>query len=153
MVRHDGLPLYAAVWTRVPYPPLSLGMRCCLLVLLALAACATPEPPTRAAPRTAPDAAVCRDPDGRLIRADPKIGLQTGLPVPRSIYTKRATTFRAEPNSEDAVLFILERSSEVVILRECGFFRLVRVPDGRKGWVRASALTTRAPKGSHGTPG
>jgi SH3-like domain-containing protein len=123
-------------------------MRTCLFLLLALAACATPGPPTPTVAKPAADAAVCRDPDGQLVRTDPKIGFQTGLPVPRSIHAKRSATFRAGPSSEDAVLFVLERSSEVVILRECEFFRLVRVPDGRKGWVRASALTTRAPKAS-----
>jgi SH3-like domain-containing protein len=83
-----------------------------------------------------------------LVRVDPKIGNQTGLPLPRSIYARRAAIFRAEPKSGDVALFILERPSAVVILRECGFYRLARVPDGRTGWVQASALTTRAPRAS-----
>jgi hypothetical protein len=50
------------------------------------------------------------------------------------------------PTLEEAVLFILEKPSAIVVLRECGFFRLARVPDGRTGWMRASALTTRTLK-------
>jgi SH3-like domain-containing protein len=123
-------------------------MRRSLVLFLALAACATPEPAAPPAPKTGPDVTVCRDADGQVTRLDPKTGNQTGLPLPRSIYTGRAVTFHAGPKAEDAALFVLERPAAVMILRECGFYRLVRVPDGRTGWVRASALTTRAPKAS-----
>ena len=40
---------------------------------------------------------------------------------------------------------MLVNPSVVVILRECGFYRLARVPDWRTGCLRASALTTRPP--------
>jgi SH3-like domain-containing protein len=81
-----------------------------------------------------------------MVRVDRKVGSQTGLPVPRSIYTRRAALFRAGPQLEAAELFTLEQPSAVVIQRECGFYRLARVVDGRTGWVRASALTTHAPR-------
>jgi SH3-like domain-containing protein len=117
-------------------------MRPWLLPLL-LAACASPGPPEPPASRNAPEAAVCRSEDGRVLRQDPRVGAQTGLPTPRSIYTRRATSFRAGPNRDEAELFLLEKPSSVVILRECGFYRLARVPDGRTGWLQASVLTTR----------
>lgn len=122
------------------------AMRPCLLLCLAVAACAAPPPAAPPAPKRPPDAAVCRDPEGRVVRLDPRIGQQTGLPLPRALSTRRAATFRAGPGPEDAALFSLEQPSAVVVLRECGFQRLVRLPDGRSGWVRASALTTRAPR-------
>ena len=115
------------------------------LLPLLLAACASPVPPELPAVRNAPEAAVCRDEDGQVLRQDPRIGAQTGLPTPRSIYTRRAATFRAGPNREEVELFMLEKPSSIVILRECGFYRLARVPDGRTGWLQASALTTRPP--------
>jgi hypothetical protein len=117
-------------------------MRPWLLPLL-LAACASPEPPEPPASRNAPEAAVCRSEDGRVLRQDPRVGAQTGLPTPRSIYTRRAASFRAGPKRDEAELFLLEKPSSVVILRECGFYRLARVPDGRTGWLQASVLTTR----------
>ena len=119
-------------------------MRLWLLPLL-LAACAAPVPPEPSVSRNAPEVAVCRGEDGQVMRQDPRIGAQTGLPTPRSIYTRRAATFRAGPKGDEAELFMLMNPSAVVILRECGFFRLARVPDGRMGWLRASALTTRPP--------
>jgi SH3-like domain-containing protein len=78
-------------------------------------------------------------------RLDPRIRTQTGLPTPRTIYTRRAVTFRAGPNHDDAELFILEKPTSLVILRECGCYRLARVPDGRTGWLQANVLTTRPP--------
>ena len=119
-------------------------MRPWLLPLL-LAACASPvlpEPPT---PRNGSEAVACHGEDGQVVRQDPRIGAQTGLPTPRSIYTRRAATFRAGPESDTTALFMLEKPLPVMILRECGFYRLLRVSDGRVGWVRASALTTRPP--------
>src|SRR5690349_21716470 len=118
------------------------------LLLLPLAACVAPERPTPPTSQPTPEAVLCRDPDGKVVRSDPKIGYQTGLPVPRSIYTKRAATFRAGPKSDEAVLFTLEQPAAVLVLRECGFYRLARAPDGRTGWLQASALTTRAPRAS-----
>jgi SH3-like domain-containing protein len=120
-------------------------MRLWLLPLL-LAACAAPalpEPPVSS--RIAPGAAVCRGEDGQVLRQDPRIGAQTGLPTPRSIYTRRVATFRAGPKGDETELFMLEKPSSVAILRECGFYRLARVPDGRTGWLPANALTTRPP--------
>jgi hypothetical protein len=119
-------------------------MRPWLLPLL-LAACGAPVPPEPSASRDPPAAAVCRGEDGQVLRQDPRIGAQTGLPTPRSIYTRGAATFRAGPKRDEAELFMLVNPSAVVILRECGFYRLARVPDGRSGWLRASALTTRPP--------
>jgi SH3-like domain-containing protein len=119
-------------------------MRPWLLPLL-LAACASPVPPKPPVSRSAPEAAVCRSEDGQVLRQDPRIGAQTGLPTPRSIYTRRAATFRAGPKGDETELFMLEKPLSVVILRECGFYRLARVPDGRTGWLPASALTTRSP--------
>ena len=46
---------------------------------------------------------------------------------------------------------MLEKPTSLVILRECGFYRLVRVPDGRTGWLQANVLTTRAPAQAHST--
>ena len=123
-------------------------MRLWLLPLL-LAACASPVPPKPPVSRSAPEAAVCRGEDGQVLRQDPRIGAQTGLPTPRSIYTRRAATFRAGPKSDEAELFTLEKPLPVVILRECGFYRLARAPDGRTGWLRASALTPRPPAQAH----
>jgi SH3-like domain-containing protein len=80
-----------------------------------------------------------------VLRQDPRIGAQTGLPTPRSIYTRRAAIFRAGPKRDETELFMLEKPSSVAILRECGFYRLARVPDGRTGWLPANALTTRPP--------
>jgi len=119
-------------------------MRPWLLPLL-LAACASPAPPEPPASRNPPEAAVCRGEDGRVLRQNPRIGAQTGLPTPRSIYTRRATSFRAGPKRDEVELFMLNKPSSVVILRECGFYRLARVPDGRTGWLPANALTTRPP--------
>jgi len=119
-------------------------MRPWLLPLL-FAACASPVPPEPSVLRNAPEAAVCRGEDGQVLRQDPRIGAQTGLPTPRSIYTRRAATFRAGPKRDKAELFMLEKASAVVVFRECGFYRLVRVSDGRTGWLQASALTTRPP--------
>ncbi|WP_380070492.1 hypothetical protein [Dankookia sp. GCM10030260] len=119
-------------------------MRLWLLPLL-LAACASPAPLESPVPRSAPEAAVCRGEDGQVLRQDPRIGAQTGMPTPRSIYTRRAATFRAGPKSDEAELFTLEKPLPVVILRECGFYRLARAPDGRTGWLRGSALTTHPP--------
>src|SRR3954471_21178615 len=119
-------------------------MRPWLLPLL-LAACAFPGPSGPPASRNPPEAAVCRGEVGRVLRQDPHIGAQTGLPTPRSIYTRRAATFRAGPEGNETELFMLEKPLPVVILRECGFYRLARVPDGRMAWLRASALTTRPP--------
>ena len=116
------------------------------LLLLLLAACAAPvpsKPPLSS--RDAPGAAVCRGEDGQVLRQDPRIGAQTGLPTPRSIYTRRAASFRVGPKGDETELFMLEKPSSVVILRECGFYRLARVPDGRTGWLPANALTTRPP--------
>lgn len=123
-------------------------MRRAVLLVFVLAGCASPQPSAPPAPRTNPERAVCRDPVGQVGRIDPRVGSQTGLPVPRPLYTRRATMFRAGPRSEEAELFTLERPSAVMILQECGFYRLARVPDGRTGWVRASALTTYAPRAS-----
>lgn len=119
-------------------------MRPWLLSLL-LAACASPVPPEPPMSRNAPKAAVCRSEDGQVLRQDPRIGAQTGLPTPRSVYTRRTASFRAGPKGDETELFILQQPSSVVILRECGFYRLARVPDGRTGWLQASALTTRPP--------
>ena len=119
-------------------------MRPWLLPFL-LTACASPVPPAPLVSRNAPEAAVCRGEDGQVLRQDPRIGTQTGLPTPRSIYTRRAVTFHAGPKRDEPELFMLEKASPVVILRECGFYRLARVPDGRTGWLQASALTTRPP--------
>ncbi|TDH60973.1 hypothetical protein E2C06_19165 [Dankookia rubra] len=92
-----------------------------------------------------PEAAVCHGEDGQVLRHNSRVGAQTGLPTPRSIYTRHAATFRAGPKRDEAELFRLEKPSSIVILRECGFFRLARVPDGRTGWLQASVLTTRMP--------
>ena len=119
-------------------------MRPWLLPLL-LAACSSPVPPEPPKRRNEPKVAVCRGEDGQVLRQDLRVGAQTGLPTPRSIYTRRAATFRAGPKGDEAELFMLEKPSSVVILRECGFYRLARVPDGRIGWLPASALTTRPP--------
>lgn len=116
---------------------------------LLLAACASPVSPELQVSRTAPEAAVCRGEDGRVLRQDPRIGAQTGLPTPRTIYTRRAATFRAGPNRNEAELFILEKPTSLVILRECGFYRLARLPDGRTGWLQANVLTTRPPAQEH----
>ena len=115
------------------------------LLPLLLAACASPVPPEPPVVRTRPEAAICRGEDGQVLRQDPRVGAQTGLPTPRSIYTRRAASFRAGPKHDEAELFMLEKPSAIVVLRECGFFRLARVPDGRTGWLQASALTTRPP--------
>jgi len=37
----------------------------------------------------------------------------TGLPTPRSIYTRRAATFRAGPKGDETELFMLEKPSSV----------------------------------------
>jgi hypothetical protein len=123
------------------------------LLPLLIAACTSPVPPEPPAARNAPEAAVCRGEDGQVLRQDPHIGAQTGLPTPRSIYTRRAATVRAGPKRDAAELFMLEKPSSVMVLRECGFFRLVRVPDGRTGWLQASVLTTRpSAQGHRATP-
>ena len=88
-------------------------MRPWLLPLL-LAACASPVPPEPPTSRDAPEAAVCRGEDGQVLRQDPRIGAQTGLPTPRSIYTRRAATFRAGPKSDETELFMLEKPLSVV---------------------------------------
>ena len=119
-------------------------MRPWLLPLL-LAACTPAMSPGPSVRHSAPDAAVCRGEDGQVLRQDPRIGAQTGLPTPRSVYTRRTASFRAGPKGDETELFILQQPSSVVILRECGFYRLARVPDGRTGWLQASALTTRPP--------
>src|SRR3954454_20561076 len=104
------------------------------LLPFVLAAYVGPVPPAPPASlRNAPGAAVCRGEDGRVLRQNPRIGAQTGLPTPRSIYTRRATSFRAGPKRDEVELFMLNKPSSVVILRECGFYRLARVPDGRTG--------------------
>ena len=63
---------------------------------------------------------------GRWCGRIPRIGAQTGLPTPRSIYTRRAASFRAGPEGDETELFMLEKPLSVVVLRECGFYRLAR---------------------------
>jgi len=58
---------------------------------------------------------------------------------------RRAVTFRAGPNRDEAELFILEKPTSLMILRECGGYRLARVPHGRTRWLQANVLTTHPP--------
>lgn len=91
----------------------------------------------------APDAAVCRDADGRIVPEHPGIGSSTALPTPRDLHTSGAAGFRAGPTPDAAPLFRLEQPVPVTILRECGIHRLARVSDGRTGWVDRSRLSIR----------
>jgi SH3-like domain-containing protein len=90
-----------------------------VFLTLALAACATPEPPT--------------------------VGSNTALPVPRTLYTRGEAAFRTLPASDSPERFHMDQPVQITVLEEFDRWRKVRLEDSREGWIQASRVTIHPP--------
>lgn len=97
-------------------------------------------PPTAAAPAPAPVAAAPAKPP-----PDPNKGTVTGLPIPRFVSLRTDdVNLRSGPGTRYPIEWVYKRRDlPVEVEREFEVWRLVRDPDGVKGWVHQATLTGR----------
>jgi SH3-like domain-containing protein len=102
------------------------------------------KPPTAASPPSPPPAPVPAEPpkppEGEVAK-----GSNTGLPLPRfAALRSDEVNLRAGPGTRYPIEWIYKRRElPVEIEREFEVWRLVRDPDGVKGWVHQATLTGR----------
>ena len=101
------------------------------------------RPVATAATKPAPAVAVPPvPPPAPAVKADPTKGTTTGLPLPRFVSLRTdEVNFRAGPGTQYPIEWVYERRGlPVEIEREFEVWRLVRDPDGIKGWVHQATL-------------
>ncbi len=102
-----------------------------------------PKPPTASAPAPAPAPALVEPP--KQPEADNAKGSNSGLALPRFASLRSdEVNLRAGPGTRYPIDWIYKRRDlPVEIEREFEVWRLVRDPDGTKGWVHQATLTGR----------